>query len=159
VHVRPFVSLSFITLALGLVVLGATYAPFTDTDAESGDLTAGDIVLRLNTLKGVYEINWDGPGCVSDNMSPGDTCIEEVEVHNDGTVALYYDIVDLETPCFNVEHDPPIDTTLGDDGIDPGHLAPGETETIDIEVTLSDAEACNGASASVGIQVNASTEP
>ena len=99
-------------------------------------------------------------GCIKDNMAPGDTCVENVKVHNDGSVDLFYTVSDIETACFDVSHVGPFDNAhLDADGNKPGFIlaSNAEVETIDIEVTLSGDNACQGASDSVGISVAAST--
>jgi predicted ribosomally synthesized peptide with SipW-like signal peptide len=146
-----------ISAVLATVSIGGALASFTDSQSDSGTVTAGSVSIRLNTLKGVNEVTWNGGGCVSDTMAPGDVCTATLAVHNDG-LAIYYEITDLETACFDVSHDPPIDSTGGDDGINPGHLAPGETESVAATVEVVDDNACQGASASVGIMVVGTSE-
>jgi hypothetical protein len=153
-----FVSLSMLVAVSATVSIGASLASFTDSGTDSGTVIAGTADIRLNTLKGVNEVVWSGVGCVSDTMAPGDVCTATLAVHNDGNLALDYEVTDLETACFDVSHDPSIDSTGGDDGINPGHLAVGETESIPASVELLDDDACQGASASVGIMVVGTSE-
>lgn len=158
---RSLASLFFIALALGMLAAGGVYAPFTDSDSDSGTVTAGDISIRLNTLKGVNEVVWDMPGCVRDNMSPGHVCTATLTVHNDGSVWLEYTVSTIETPCFDVSFTGPFDTANGGDGNNPGRLPPGDAdpETIVATVAVVDDDACQGAHASVGITVTASSIP
>lgn len=153
----PLLRLAVAVFALGLVSLGGMYAAFTDTDADSGTVTAGNIIIRLNTLKGVDEVTWSGVGCVSDNMAPGDVCEADVFVRNDGNLALTYTVEDLSTECFTVTHTGPVDTN-GAGGTTPGAMpagAPADIEKIDASVVVGDNNACQGVTASVGIKVNA----
>jgi len=140
------------------------YAPFTDTGADSGDVEAGDIEIRLNTLKGFNEVVWDIPPCVSDNMAPGDVCSDTLTVHNDGSVWLTYTVGVIETACFDVAFTDPFDTSTTGDPHGPAHagkLPPNdiEPETIAATVTLVDNDDCQGVSASVGITVSATSIP
>lgn len=150
-----------IAVAVSALAVGGTYASFTASDSDSGTVTAaagGDI--RLNTLKSVDEVVWNGGGCVADRVAPGDTCEATVTVHNDGAMALHYEVIDLGSACFAVSHDPPVDATGGDaDGITPRFLVPGETESIGASVEVIDDNACQGVTSLVGIQVNGSTSP
>lgn len=158
---RALASLAIIALGLGVVAIGGMYAPFTDTGADSGDVTAGDISIRLNTVKGVNEVVWDIPPCVSDNMAPGDVCSASLTVRNDGSVWLEYTVSAIETACFDVSFTGPFDTSNGGDGNTPGTLPGGNTEaeTISATVTLVDDDSCQGATASVGISVSATSIP
>ena len=161
---RALASLCFIALAASVLAVGVVSAPFTDTAADSGSVGAGDISIRLNTSKGVDEVVWDIPPCVSANMAPGDVCRAYLAVHNDGSVWLEYDVSTIDTTCFDVSFTGPFDTANGGDGISPanaGRLPPGNTdvETISATVTLVGDNACQGTSASVGITVTAESIP
>ncbi len=155
-------SLIFVALAVGVMSVGGIHAPFTDTASDSGTVTAaGGISIRLNTLKGVDEVVWDILPCVSDNMAPGDVCLANLGVRNDGSSWLTYAASTIETACFDVAFTGPFDTSNGGDGNTPGTLPAGNTEaeTISASVTLVDDDSCQGTSASVGIMVTAVSIP
>lgn len=144
-------------------------------------MTAGTAEIRLNTLtddtpEGAFELVWDDVTCPdSGHMAPGfdHRCQATVSVYNDGSVMLFYTITDLEyLPCFDVVHEPPIDARDGGDGTGPANTfklppmvspfttpANREVESIKASVTLSDLPECQGATAFVGIRVDASTTP
>ncbi len=156
---RSLASLFFIALALGMLAAGGVYAPFTDSGTDSGDVAAGNIEIRLNTLKGTNEVVWDIPPCMSDNMSPGHVCTATLTIHNDGSVWLEYTVSTIETSCFDVSFTGPFDTANGGDGNNPGRLPPGDAdpETIVATVAVVDDDTCQGAYASVGITVTAAS--
>lgn len=160
-----------ISVAVSALAFGSTYAAFTASDTESGSVAAGKAEIRLNTLAGVPEMSWNvSLTCQSDNMGPGDVCEDDVNVFNDGSVTLFYTITDNDAlPCFDVSHDPPVDTKNGGDGNTPFKLPPPvapfatagtrEIERIRARVELLNVSGCEGATASVGIQVIGSTSP
>lgn len=164
-HSRPLTrllgSVLSIVIASFALASGVVFATFTDADSDSGTVSAGTIDIRLNTLKGVNEVVWTGVGCTSDNLAPGDVCTANLNVFNIGSLDLWYEVVDLETPCFDVSHTGPQDTNNGGDGNTPGFMpgGGGDLEVIAASVEVVDDPGCMGASALVGIQVNASSSP
>ena len=155
---RPLLfSVAMIVAVSTTVTIGASLAAFTDSGTDSGTVAAGTAEIRLNTLAGVNEVVWSGIGCISDTLGPGDICSATLSIHNDGSLALFYEVTDLETACFDVSHDPPVDSTGGDDGINPGHLAPGEAESVTAYVEVVPDDPCQGTSAAVGVAVTGTT--
>jgi len=156
-------SLVVIGAAVALLAGGATFAPFTDTDSDSGSVTAGNVEI---TVEGTGTLKFDAPAVSCPTpMAPGDTCTASVEVTNTGdlTVTLsdpshsitavtggegYCDASDWTTATANVSYTP-----------DVTKVAPLGTKTFNVKVTLKpDAEqGCQKATADVKVEVTATS--
>lgn len=80
--------------ALSVGSLGMTIALFTDTETDDSTLDTGTIILDAAKI--------DALDLTTTNMLPGDDIISAVEVENDGTGELRYDLtssaVDTSSP-------------------------------------------------------------
>lgn len=86
---RSLASLSFVALAAAVLMVGGLYAPFTDTDSDSGTITAGTVsIVVLGTETSLdFELVSD-PGTDCDAVFPGDACTDVVLVTNTGDVKV-----------------------------------------------------------------------
>jgi predicted ribosomally synthesized peptide with SipW-like signal peptide len=79
----------FIVAASLMGLIGAAAALFTDTDVVGNNLfTAGTIILNTNPITKAVTLG---------NMAPGDQFTVPIEVTNDGTLALRYDVTSVTT--------------------------------------------------------------
>ncbi len=156
-------SLVVIGAVVALLAGGATFAPFTDSDSDKGEVTAGNVEIEV---LGTGTLTFDAPvvSCPSP-MAPGDTCTASVQVQNTGDLTVTLsdpshsitnvsggegtcDAGDWTTATANLSYTP-----------DVTNVAPGGVKTFNAKVTLdSDAqEGCQGATAEVTVEVTATS--
>lgn len=149
-------SLLVIGGAIALLAGAGTFAPFTSTDSDSGDVTAGTVAI---TVVGTGTIDFASGDLGCDlNLAPGDTCgPDTVTVENTGSLPVTLsdpvpsESGDLET-CGDGDN---LTTTVG--ALSDTTLDPTETATFDVEVTLeADADNdCQGATGTIEVEVTA----
>ncbi len=152
-------SLLVIGGAIALLAGGATFAPFTDTDSDSGDVTAGDVEIDVFGSGASLDFEFVSTATDCDTMAPGDSCDDTlVSVTNTGTleVSLAAPVPSesgaLET-CGDGDSLGTTVSTYSGDGI----LAVGETETFSVTVTLEGSadNTCEAATGTVSVAVTA----
>jgi predicted ribosomally synthesized peptide with SipW-like signal peptide len=154
------VSLLVVGAALALLAGGATFAPFTDTDSDSGDVAAGTVDIEVLGT-GTLDFSAGDPGCPA-AMAPGDTCgPDTVTITNNGSLS-----VTLSDPAVTYSGD--LSTCDGGGKLsastsaqsytaDVTVLDPTDTATFDISATLdsSAGDDCQGATGTVTVAVTA----
>lgn len=151
-------TMAMATTALGAALLaGGSFALFTSTDTNSGNsFAAGTVKISMDKPDGTTYFN------VS-NIAPGDKGSSKVTVKNNGSLELRYDIAQTLTGALASGANPLAVTIKDADGkvIVPGDnnrvLAAGASEvlTVSWELPRAAGNEYQGASASLGITVNA----
>lgn len=158
---RSLASLSFLALALAALAFGAVYAPFTDSDSDSGTITAASnvsIVVSGTETSLDFELVSD-PGTDCDAVFPGDECTDLVIVTNTGDVN-----VTLSTPTATESGD--LEDCAGGNQLSTDFdldytpdvtviTAGGGTATFDINTTFSSGagDDCQGDTGTVEVTV------
>lgn len=84
--------------ALGAGSLGSSLALFTDTETDDSTFDSGTIILDAAKI--------DALDLTTTNMLPGDTITSAVEVENDGTGELRYDVTSGAVDTSSVNGNP-----------------------------------------------------
>lgn len=159
---RILLSLVMMTGAIGAVVRGATFAPFTDSGEGGGAVRAGTVNVILNEdTDDEVVLQYTGPFC--DNLAWGESCDASLTVRNAGSLSVTYLVLvgDDNPDCFT--------STLsglpsGDAEPDDSHADhdPGDSHTATLTTVLDgDQESCQGAQneAAVFIRARQSNSP
>lgn len=158
-------SLLVIGAVVALVAGAGTFAPFTTSDDDAGEVTATTLSITVAGT-GTLDFSTGDAGCPTD-LLPGDTCEDTVTVTNFSGVEV--EITDVSI----VESDPLEDCALGNslstvtDPADPtGTIldasgGPNDSTQFDIEVTFSPTgtqaqiDDCQGDTGTVEVTVTA----
>jgi predicted ribosomally synthesized peptide with SipW-like signal peptide len=147
-------------VAVAAVTVG-TMAAFTNSDFDDGTVNAGTVIIDVvgsepNTLD--FATSCPTP------LAPGDSCTDIVTVTNNGSLAVTlsepaHDITDVSGGVGDPENCSSYSTSVNANyTADSEQIAPGDSATFDVTVTLidePDQNDCQGTTATVQVSVTA----